>query len=211
MTTPAANTTSPSTTNLLHPTSDGVPFGVRVSMASTNLYLPSSLIFGGIPLRSGTSSMRKSSVSLYASDLRARRSLVVFTGAKRDRGMTTAVAPSKHPIAAPIAVSSCRTFVDFLSRGSTVLPLVITGSGSMPPCFSNWALSAGRSTQRLFVLKNLYLPTFWNSFSSSSGHWADSRRRRPPVLASLARWPPFLSASVRVAASIMKGAFDWAK
>lgn len=27
---------------------------------------------------------------------------------------------------------------------------------------------------------------------SSSGHWADSRKRRPPAL-SLAKWPPFLS------------------
>ena len=28
--------------------------------------------------------------------------------------------PSKHWMAAPMAVSSCKTFVDFLSRGSTV-------------------------------------------------------------------------------------------
>ena len=31
------------------------------------------------------------------------------------------VAPSKHWIAAPMAVSSCRTFVEALSLGSTVL------------------------------------------------------------------------------------------
>ena len=37
------------------------------------------------------------------------RTTVPVTGAKRVLGMTTAVAPGKQLIAAPIAVSSCRT------------------------------------------------------------------------------------------------------
>mmetsp|Transcript_10164 Transcript_10164/g.34545 ORF Transcript_10164/g.34545 Transcript_10164/m.34545 type:complete len:220 (+) Transcript_10164:486-1145(+) len=180
-------------------------------MASTNLYRPSSFTLGGLPSRSGASSTRWSGVITYASDRRARRSLVVLTGAKRERGMTTAVAPGKQEMAEPMAVSSWSTLVDPLSRGSTVFSFLMTGSGSAPPCLSKSALRATRSTQRLLVLKNLYFSTFWNSFSSSSGHCADSRSRRPPVAASLARWPPFLSASVRSATSIMKGAPDFAK
>eukprot|EP00966_Prymnesium_polylepis_P164961 3813915-Prymnesium_polylepis.1 len=90
--------------------------------------------------------MRESAVISYASDESASRSAVVLTGAKRERGMRIAFAPSKHSMAEPIAVSSCSTLVDFLSRGSTVLPLLITGSGIAPPNFSNVALSASRLT-----------------------------------------------------------------
>ena len=60
-------------------------------------------------------------------------SLVVLTGAKRVRGIRMAPAPSNDAMAAPMAVSSCSTLVDFLSRGSTVLEFLITGSGSRPP------------------------------------------------------------------------------
>merc|ERR550532_3190324 len=105
------------------------------SNPSTNLYLPSSLIFGGTPARWGASSTQKSCVNTYASDRRAKRSLVVFTGAKRERGTSIAEAPSKHSIAAPIAVSSWNTLVEFLLRGSTVLLFFITGNGRDPPCF----------------------------------------------------------------------------
>merc|ERR1719163_1057858 len=135
--------------------------------------------------------------------MRASRSLVVLTGAKRERGMRIAPAEGKEEMAAPIAVSSCSTLVDFLSRGSTVLLFLITGSGSTPLFASIVSLSACRLTQRLLVLKYLYLPTFWNSFSSSSGHWALSRSSSP--VSDLARWPPFLSASVRCAHSIANG------
>ena len=79
----------------------------------------------------------------------AIRSPVVLTGAKRERGMRMAWAPGKHSMAAPIAVSSCSTLVDFLSRGSTVLELEMTGSGSRPPNFSKEALSASRLIHRL--------------------------------------------------------------
>mmetsp|Transcript_8405 Transcript_8405/g.21707 ORF Transcript_8405/g.21707 Transcript_8405/m.21707 type:complete len:208 (+) Transcript_8405:355-978(+) len=164
-----------------------------------------------MPLRWGASSSRWSAVITYASLRSASRSAQVLTGAKRVRGMHTAIAPSKHEMAEPIAVSSWNTFGLFLSRGSTVFEFLMTGSGSMPPCLVNCALSATRSTHRLFVLKYLYLPTFWNSFSSSSGHCADSRSSNPPDLASRARCPPFLSASVRSATSIMNGAPDLAK
>ena len=81
----------------------------------------------------------------------------------------------------------------------------MTGRGSTPLCLLIVALSASRLSHRLLVLKNLYLPTFWNSFSSSSGHCADSRSSSPPSTDS-ARWPPFLSASVRAAHSMAKGA-----
>ena len=63
-------------------------------------------------------------------------SLVVLTGAKRERGMRMACAPGKHSMADPMAVSSWRTWVEALSRGSTVLPLEMTGSGSTPSNFS---------------------------------------------------------------------------
>merc|ERR1719195_1086890 len=116
----ASNVIAPSTTSLLQLTRDGTPLGVIFSMASTNLYLPSSLILGGTLLHCGASSIRKSFVKTYASERRARRSFVVLTGAKRERGIKIADAPSKHVMAAPIAVSSWSTFVESLSRGSTV-------------------------------------------------------------------------------------------
>ena len=85
------------------------------------------------------------------------------------------------------------------------MEFLITGSGSTPPNLSNAALSATRSIHRLFVLKNLCFDVSWNFFSSASGHCADSRSSSPPP-ALFARWPPFLSASVRAAASIAKSA-----
>merc|ERR1719215_7069 len=99
---------------------DGGPFGINFSMESVNLYMPSNFTSGGTPLRASAKVMRESFVRKYASERKAKRSFVVFTGAKRDRGMTSAVAPSKHSMAAPMAVSSCKTFVELLSRGSTV-------------------------------------------------------------------------------------------
>ena len=50
---------------------------------------------------------------------------------------------------------------------------------------------------RLFVLKNLCRVTSWKAASSSAAHWADSRSSSSPVATDFARWPPFLSASVR--------------
>mmetsp|Transcript_76879 Transcript_76879/g.178312 ORF Transcript_76879/g.178312 Transcript_76879/m.178312 type:complete len:213 (+) Transcript_76879:258-896(+) len=211
MITPLVKTILPSTTSFLHFSNEGGPLGMSFSMASVNLYMPSSLMFGGTPSRLSWSTMRKSSVSLYASERSARRSLVVFTGAKRERGITSAMAPGKHSIAAPMAVSSWRTLVEVLSRGSTVLLFFMTGRGREPLFLANCVLSASRSTQRLLVLKNVYLEISWKAFSSSSGHCADSRNSRPPVFLLLARWPPFLSASVRSATSIMNGARDLAK
>mmetsp|Transcript_66594 Transcript_66594/g.168727 ORF Transcript_66594/g.168727 Transcript_66594/m.168727 type:complete len:251 (-) Transcript_66594:683-1435(-) len=211
MMTSLAKDMSPSTTICLQSMSEGGPFGISFSMASVNLYMPSNFTSGGMSLRASAKVMRKSFVRVYASERSAKRSFVVFTGAKRERGMTRAVAPSKHWMAAPMAVSSCSTLVEALSRGSTVLAFFMTGRGMEPPFLSKIPLRATRSTHKLLVLKNLYLVTSWKAFSSSSGHCADSRSSRPPVAPSLARWPPFLSASVRVATSIMKGALLWAK
>ena len=45
-------------------------------------------------------------MTLYASERSRSRSEHFLTGAKRVRGTTTAPAPAKHSIAAPIAVSS---------------------------------------------------------------------------------------------------------
>ena len=53
-----------------------------------------------------------------------------------------------------MAVSSCSTLVEALSRGSTVLAFEMTGSGSLPPWLTKLALSASRSIHRLLVLKN---------------------------------------------------------
>merc|ERR1719195_1357675 len=151
-TTPFSNTTSPSTVRLWQPISEGAPSGTIASIPSTNLYLPSSLMFGGTPLHSGASTILKSSVIWYASDRSANKSLVVFTGANRSRGMTTAVAPSKQEIAAPIAVSSCRTGKDFLSRGSTVLAFFITGNGIAPQIVGVEELVLGGVLEGLLVL-----------------------------------------------------------
>mmetsp|Transcript_10165 Transcript_10165/g.34550 ORF Transcript_10165/g.34550 Transcript_10165/m.34550 type:complete len:211 (+) Transcript_10165:490-1122(+) len=209
--TPALKATRPLISSLVQLSRDGVPCGHSWSKASTNLYRSSSLITGGTPLRRGESSTRKSLVVTYASERSARRSAVVLTGAKRARGMQTAMAPSKQEMAEPMAVSSWKTLVEVLSRGSTVFAFAMSGSGRRPSCLTNCALRATRSIQRLLVLKYWYLDTSWKASSSSLGHWADSRRRRSPVRASRARWPPFLSASVRCATSIMKGASWLAK
>ena len=140
---------------------DGGPFGIMAIRPSTNLYAPSSFTLGGTPLRSALRIMRWSGVTSYASEASASMSLVVLTGAKRVRGMRIAWAPGKHSIAEPIAVSSCSTLVLALSRGSTVLPFLITGSGSTPSNFSYVALSAGRLIHRLLVLKKLPGVGYW--------------------------------------------------
>lgn len=102
-----------------------------------------------------------------------------------------------HTVRLSVARRQEFTLVDFLSRGSTVLAFLMTGRGSKPPAASKAFFKAGRFTHKLLVLKNLYLRTFWNSSSSSSGHCAASRSKRPPDVLERARWPPFLSASVR--------------
>mmetsp|Transcript_41790 Transcript_41790/g.129100 ORF Transcript_41790/g.129100 Transcript_41790/m.129100 type:complete len:240 (-) Transcript_41790:484-1203(-) len=107
-------------------------------------------------------------------------------------------------MAVPIAVSSWNTFSDAALVGSTVLELRIVGSGSTPLYLSRARRSAGRLIHRLFVLKKRCLPTFWNSGSSAFAHCADSRSKSAPVLASRARWPPFLSDSVRWHTSMRK-------
>lgn len=70
---------------------------------------------------------------------------MVLTGAKRERGITKALAPwaqatlrspparvpSKHWMAAPMAVSSCNTLVDALSLGSTVFEFLSKGFKSI--------------------------------------------------------------------------------
>mmetsp|Transcript_82896 Transcript_82896/g.165472 ORF Transcript_82896/g.165472 Transcript_82896/m.165472 type:complete len:247 (-) Transcript_82896:1285-2025(-) len=200
----------PTMLSFLQPISDGGPLGTSVISAGTNLYLPSSLMSGGTPRHEALRTIRKSFVTSYASDISASMSFVVLTGAKRVRGIRMAPAPGKHSIAEPIAVSSCNTLGDF-SRpslpsftGSTVLPFLMTGSGSTPSlALSSAALSSLRLSHKLLVLKNLYLSVFWNSASSSSGHCAASRSSICSPLS--ARWPPFLSAAVRAAHSIAKG------
>mmetsp|Transcript_26779 Transcript_26779/g.53802 ORF Transcript_26779/g.53802 Transcript_26779/m.53802 type:complete len:312 (-) Transcript_26779:363-1298(-) len=114
-------------------------------------------------------------------------------------------------MAAPIAVSSWKTFVESPSLGSTVLLFLIIGSGTTPSCLSMTSWSLSRRIQRLLVLKYLCLETSWNAFSSSSAHCADSRRRSCPSCFLTARWPPFLSAGVRSQTSIMKGLSESAK
>ena len=72
-------------------------------------------------------------LTLYASDLRAKRSFVVLTGANRSLGTTTAPASSKHSMADPIAVSNWNTAGVLESLGFTVFLFFIRGSLSTPP------------------------------------------------------------------------------
>ena len=78
---------------------------------------------------------------------------MVLTGAKRVRGTRTARAPSKTPMAAPIAVSIWITSGEEESDGSTVLRLTIIGSPSTPSRSSSTSLRRRRSTHRLLALK----------------------------------------------------------
>mmetsp|Transcript_38477 Transcript_38477/g.86685 ORF Transcript_38477/g.86685 Transcript_38477/m.86685 type:complete len:316 (-) Transcript_38477:315-1262(-) len=202
----------PFTVRRSQPTRDGTPSEVASSRACTILnFLLSSEITGAFPPQAGLRTGRKSSVMMYASERRRRRSLHFFTGAKRVRGTMTADAPSKHSIAAPMAVSSWTTFWDESSFGSTVLLFLIMGSGMKPPHLSTISCSLSKRIQRLFVLKNLCLVISWKSFSSSSAHMADSRRIRCLSSFLIARWPPFLSFSVRSQHSIMNEASVVAK
>mmetsp|Transcript_42532 Transcript_42532/g.134281 ORF Transcript_42532/g.134281 Transcript_42532/m.134281 type:complete len:241 (-) Transcript_42532:1167-1889(-) len=209
-TTPLSITNGPSTVSFVQRSSDGAPSGMSVASWSQNLYDPSSLMMGGTPLRSGASVTQCSGVTSYASLLSASKSPVVLTGAKRVRGISIACAPLKEAMAAPIAVSSCSTAAEALSRGSTVFLLLITGSGITPLPSRIFFCSASRSSHKLFVLKKRWRFTSAKRASSSSGHCALSRKSSPPVSADLARWPPFLSESVRAATSIAKGAPDCA-
>lgn len=71
-------------------------------------------------------------LTLKASDLRAKRSLVVLTGANLSLGTTTAPASSKHSIAEPIAVSSWKTAGVLESLGLTVFLFLIRGRCKTP-------------------------------------------------------------------------------
>mmetsp|Transcript_51362 Transcript_51362/g.122244 ORF Transcript_51362/g.122244 Transcript_51362/m.122244 type:complete len:323 (+) Transcript_51362:647-1615(+) len=122
-----------------------------------------------------------------------------------------APAPSNDSIAAPIAVSSWNTLWESASEGSTVFEFLIIGSGTTPSFFSMTAWSLSRRIQRLLVLKYLCFSVSWKSFSSSSAHWADSRRRRWLSCLRTARCPPFLSDDVRSHTSMTKDLSDSTK
>mmetsp|Transcript_64899 Transcript_64899/g.107690 ORF Transcript_64899/g.107690 Transcript_64899/m.107690 type:complete len:409 (-) Transcript_64899:23-1249(-) len=175
------------------------------SNLSTILYnLLSKLTTGGTGT-SGANSKRWSSVTMYASDFSANRSLQVFTGANRVRSTQMAMEPGRAAMAAPIAVSSWKTAGELESRGSTVLEFLISGRGNTPLLASMAAFNAGRFNHKLLVLKYLCTVMSWNLSSSSLGHCADSRNRSLPSL-SLHKCPPFLSDSVRSATSMHIGA-----
>ena len=93
----------------------------------------------------------------YTSDLSAKRSLHVFTGANRSLGTTTAPASSKHSMAEPMAVSSWKTAGVSESLGLIVFLFLMRGSCSTPLLASSVAFKLGKFTHRLFVLKNLCL------------------------------------------------------
>ena len=121
--------------------SDGLPSPSRLS---TILYSSVRLMTGGLPLRSWMSAILPSLVVSYASDLIAKRSDVVLTGANLERGTQMAEAPAKHSMAAPMAISSWNTGVDCLSRGSMVLEFLIMGRGRLPSWAARASLSASR-------------------------------------------------------------------
>jgi hypothetical protein len=85
------------------------------------------------------------------------------------RGTTTAPALSKHSMAEPMAVSSWNTGAEAPSRGLTVFLFLMSGSGSAPPAVSSVALSWGRLTHRLLVLKKRCSDTSSNAFLSAAG------------------------------------------
>mmetsp|Transcript_22411 Transcript_22411/g.34186 ORF Transcript_22411/g.34186 Transcript_22411/m.34186 type:complete len:254 (-) Transcript_22411:839-1600(-) len=158
-------------------TREGMPAVVASSSAPTSLYfLLSREITGAFPPHAGLSSGMKSELIEYASLLNNNKSLHFFTGAKRVRGTTIAEAPWKHSIAAPIAVSSCTTFCDEPSLGSTVLLFKIMGKGMNPPNLSMISFNLSSLIHKLFVLKKRCFVISWKAGSSSSAHMADSRR-----------------------------------
>ncbi len=167
MVTFSANLTGPDIETLVASLSDGVPSPSRMS---TILYSSLRLMTGGLPLRDVMSAILPSSSVSYASDLRAKRSDVLLTGANLERGTQMAVASVKHSMAAPMAVSSWKTGVDFLSLGSMVLVFLIIGRGRLPPCSWRTCLMASSLIQRLFVLKNWWVSVFWKFSRSSCGH-----------------------------------------
>merc|ERR1719183_508284 len=205
---PAAKHTSPFTVSFVHSLRDGTPSGVHRSSCETILYFFESRSMVGARATPGASTGRWPSSTVYASERRRKRSEHFFTGAKRDLGTSIAIAPGKHSIAAPIAVSSCQTGADASSFGSTVLSFRMAGSWMAPPEATSCASSASRRSQRLFVLKYACRATSWKAFSSASAHCADSRRMSWLSAFRTARWPPFLSFSVRRQTSIMNGAPD---
>mmetsp|Transcript_24068 Transcript_24068/g.60937 ORF Transcript_24068/g.60937 Transcript_24068/m.60937 type:complete len:208 (-) Transcript_24068:670-1293(-) len=122
-----------------------------------------------------------------------------------------APALSKDSMAAPMAVSSWNTLAEEESEGSTVLSFLIMGRGTTPSLRSSTSWSLSSLIQRLLVLKKACLATSWKAFSSLSAHCADSRSSMCLSLVRMARWPPFLSASVLSATSMTNDLSDSAK
>ena len=124
------------------------------------------------------------------------RSDVFLTGTKRERGTRTARAPSKTPIAAPIAVSS---WYDGRRGGVRRVDGLLVDDHRQPEHAVALAQQRGRaprrSTHRLLTWKYGWRSTSVNASMSSSGVCAVSRRISPPVSLSTAMWPPLRSAS----------------
>ncbi len=131
---------------------------------------------------------------------------MVLTGMKRRRGTRSASAPSKTPIAAPIAVSSWITGGEDLSPGSTVLRLTISGSPSTGPRSAQQRVERLQVDPQVVGVEEAVAVDVLEGVEVFVGRLGDLAQDEPA--AGGARCPPFRSAGVRSMPSEANGAPD---
>lgn len=133
---------------------------------------------------------------LYKFDMTNSRSDVFFTGKKRDRGTLMPMAPSKHFMAAPTAVSS------WITRTLLSSVLLFTIISMFRVFWVSTRSMAFKLAQMLLVLKNLNVFTDLKSSTWSSGTCAISSSRS--LFSYWINVPPFTSARVLSVTSMTK-------
>lgn len=131
---------------------------------------------------------------LYKFDMTNNKSEVFLTGKNRDRGTFTPMAPSKHFIAAPTAVSN------WITRNPLSNVLLFTMISIFNFLAFNTLSMDFNEAHKLFVLKNLNVFTDLKSSMCSFGTWAISNRRS--LFSYWINVPPFTSARVLSVTSI---------
>ena len=121
------------------------------------------------------------------------------------RGTRSARAPSKTPIAAPIAVSSWTTSGDDGSVGSTVLRLTIIGRPSTPSRSSSSVAQRPQVDPQVVRVEEAVAVDVLEGVEVLVGRLRDLAQHQAAVPARRARWPPLRSASVRSATSMTNG------
>ena len=151
-------------------------WGILALKPETFLKCEPNLINGFGPKRDG-SNFKEPCSRRNRSDLTSNKSEQVLTGKNLDLGTTTPWAPSKCLIAAPQAVSNCKTLITWPS-------LVIVfwfGMIYISKLLDSINLfTAFRLIHKLFVLKLVNFLIFLNSSMCSFGTWATSNKRTWP-------------------------------